>query len=174
MKSFLKYFLWAVSFSILTGIIWGASYRAGKVLSLASVPSPTPTAPPTPTPTPSPSPTPTPTPSPTPIPSPTPPPPPPVSSQEINAFIERFAGQYGVSPHVLRHIAVCESGFNPLAQKAGYAGLYQFGATTWKNFRLQIGEDPNPVLRLNAEEAVQTAAFALSQGKTSIWPNCAP
>jgi len=29
-------------------------------------------------------------------------------------------------------------------------------------------------LRFNAEEAVQTAAFALSQGKTSIWPNCSP
>jgi len=168
-KSFFKYFLLTILFSILAGTIWGASYRAGKVLSLASVPSPTPTTP-TPTPTPSTSPTPT----PTPKPSPTPPPVLPVSSQEIHAFIERFAGQYAVDPNVLRYIAVCESGFNPLAQKAGYAGLYQFGSTTWKNFRVLIGEDPASSLRLNAEEAVQTAAFALSQGKTSIWPNCTP
>lgn len=171
-----KYLFFLILFFGLTATVWTLSYRAGKVLSLASAPSPTPASSPTPTPTPSPPPTPTPTPTPrpTPRPSPAPPPPPPVTEKEIYAFIERFAAQYVVSADVLRHIAICESGFDPLAQNAGYAGLYQFGPTTWKKFRLQIGEDPASSLRFNAEEAVQTAAFAISQGKISIWPNCGP
>jgi hypothetical protein len=93
--------------------------------------------------------------------------------QEVG-FIESFAGQYAVSPHILRHIATCESGFNPSAIQGKYVGLFQFAANTWKNYRLKIGEDPDPDLRFNAEEAVQTAAFALSRGNTGIWPNCAP
>ena len=138
-------------------------------------PSPTLTASPSPLPSPtatagqaSPKPSVTPKPTQTPIPQPT------FTPAEINAFIERFASQYGVDPNVLRHIAVCESGFNPLASNLGYAGLYQFGPTTWKNYRLAIGEDPNAELRFNAEEAVQTAAYAISQGKFHLWPNCSP
>ncbi|MEK7112573.1 MAG: transglycosylase SLT domain-containing protein [Patescibacteria group bacterium] len=174
MRVIFKYLFFLILFLGLTATVWTLSYRAGKVLSLASTPSPSPTssATPTPTPSPSPTPTPTPTPSPTPKPSPTPPQPPPVTPEQIHAFIERFAAQYVVSVHVLRGLAVCESGFNPLAQNAEYAGRYQFDPTTWKNLSLQIGEDPASSLRFNAEEAVQTAAFALSQGKSSIWPNC--
>ncbi|MBI4057913.1 lytic transglycosylase domain-containing protein [Candidatus Microgenomates bacterium] len=134
----------------------------------------TPSPPPAATATPEPAPDPTPSWSPTPKPTPTPLPVPTFSSQEINGFIDRFAGQYAVDPNVLRHIAVCESGFNPAAYNIGYAGLYQFGSITWKNFRIAIGEDPEAQLRFNAEEAVQTAAYALSQGKSHIWPNCAP
>jgi hypothetical protein len=37
-----------------------------------------------------------------------------------------------------------------------------------------MGEDADIDLRLNAEEAVQTAAYAYSLGNDSIWPNCAP
>lgn len=129
-----------------------------------------------PKPTPTPSPTPRPTPSPTPIPTSTPTPAPLVTftPEQIHGFIERFAAQYGVNPNVLRHIAVCESGFNPLAYNVGYAGLYQFGPTTWAKFRRQIGEDANLDLRFNAEEAVQTAAYALSVERGGIWPNCLP
>jgi hypothetical protein len=147
-----------------------------KVLSEASVvtPIPTPTPTETPTATPSPTPTPVPTPKPTVKPTPTPIPPPTYTSEEINGFINRFAAQYGVDPNVLRHIALCESGFNPKASNAGYAGLFQFGTTTWKNIRKEIGEDVNPDLRFNAEEASQTAAYALSHGKSAIWPNCTP
>jgi hypothetical protein len=133
-----------------------------------------PTASPSPSPTPEPTVAPTPKVVPTPKPTPTPVPQPTFSSQQINEFIDRFAAQYSVSPHVLRHIALCESGFNPSAYYVGYAGLYQFGPATWKNLRIKMGEDPNMALRYNAEEAVQTAAYALSTGKTGIWPNCAP
>ncbi|SRR3990172_4660369 len=96
------------------------------------------------------------------------------TSEEIQGFIERFAGQYAVDPNALRHIADCESDFNPRAKNGDYLGLYQFSTNTWKNNRLLIGEDADPTLRLNAEEAVQTASFLLSIGKGGIWPNCLP
>lgn len=145
-----------------------------KVLAEQTVfiPSPTPSPTVLPTPTLTPSPTIVPTPKPTPIKTPSPIPQPRYTSQQINGFIDRFAGQYGVDPNVLRHMAICESGFNPNAYQSGYAGLFQFGSVTWKNLRIKIGEDPNPDLRYNAEEAVQTAAYAISQGKSALWPNC--
>ncbi|OGM21896.1 hypothetical protein A2863_02275 [Candidatus Woesebacteria bacterium RIFCSPHIGHO2_01_FULL_38_9b] len=96
------------------------------------------------------------------------------SSEQINAFIERFAGQYGVDPNVLRHIAVCESGFNASSVNGPYVGLYQFSSNTWINNRSQMGEITDPELRYDAEEAVQTAAYLISIGKKGIWPNCYP
>ena len=137
-----------------------------SILTLS--PSPTTTPSPIPTPTTIPTPTITPTPVPTHIPQPQ------VSPEDIHGFMERFAGQYGIDVNVLRHIAVCESGFNPLAINALYAGLFQFNTSTWKNNRLLMGEDPNPDLRLNAEEATQTAAYLMSLGKFYLWPNCHP
>lgn len=131
-----------------------------------------------PTDTPSPSPTPTvtasPSPSPTIKPTPSPVPQPDFTSEEINGFIDRFAAQYSLDPNVLRHLALCESGFDAKAIKLSYYGLFQFGPTTWKNIRLEMGEDTNADLRLNAEEATQTAAYAISVGKSGIWPNCIP
>jgi len=156
----------------------GQKVTEEKVLSeqLVNLPSPTPLRPPdgeategqAPTPTPTPKPTIKLTPTPTFVPQPT------FTSEEINGFIERFAAQYGVSPHVLRHIALCESGFNPQARKLSYAGLYQFTANTWKKYRQLMGEEINPDLRFNAEEAVQTAAYILSINKAFIWPSCNP
>lgn len=177
-----KYFLLgmlitAVPSSILLTINTKAETEVlSQAVEATPTPTPTPTPSPSPTPTEKPTPKPTkkPTPTPTPSPSPTPKPLPPVSSEEINGFIERFAAQYGVDPNVLRHIAVCESGFNPLAYNVGYAGLYQFEPITWAKFRRPIGEETNPDLRFNAEEAVQTAAYALSVGRGDIWPNCMP
>ena len=94
--------------------------------------------------------------------------------QEIHGFIERFSAQYNVDPNILRHIAICESGFNPSAVNFSYAGLYQFASVTWKKYRLEMGEETNPNLRFNAEEAVQTAAFVLSTNRAYIWPSCVP
>lgn len=131
--------------------------------------TPTVTATPTNTPTPKPTITPTPTKTPKPLPTATP-----VSSQEVNSFIERFASQYGVDPNVVRHVALCESGFRSNAVHGIYVGLFQFGPTTWKNIRVEFGEDTNPDLRLSAEESVQTATYAISKGKGGIWPNCLP
>ena len=92
-----------------------------SILTLS--PSPTTTPSPIPTPTTIPTPTITPTPVPTHIPQPQ------VSPEDIHGFMERFAGQYGIDVNVLRHIAVCESGFNPLAINALYAGLFQFNTS---------------------------------------------
>jgi hypothetical protein len=142
-----------------------------KVLSEAtSVATPTPLIVSTPIPTS----TPTSTPKPTPVKTPTPIPQPKFTSQEINGFIDRFGGQYGVSPDVLRYIALCESGFDPFARKLSYVGLFQFGPSTWQNLRAEMGEDRDTGLRANAEEAVQTASYAISIGKKGIWPNCYP
>lgn len=171
-----KYFLLgmlitAVPLSILIKINTKAKT---EILSQAVEITPIPTLTPTPTPTPSPTPRPTPTPTLIPTPTPTSAPVVTFTSEQIHGFIERFAVQYGVDPNVLRYIAVCESGFNPLAYNVGYAGLYQFGPTTWAKFRQQIGENTNPDLRFNAEEAVQTAAYVLSVERGGIWPNCLP
>ena len=124
--------------------------------------------------TPTPSPTPTATPRPTPESTKTPEPIVSFSPEEINTLVDRFAAQYGVNPHVLRHTAVCESGFNPNAVNGSYVGLYQFGPITWVNYRIKMGEDINTSLRSNAEEAIQTAAFVYSQNSQGIWPNCVP
>lgn len=144
---------------------------AEKVEAAEPMPTETPTPTPTATPKPTTKSTPTPTPSPTPVPVP---PQPNFTNEEIYGFIERFGAQYGVDPNVLRHIALCESGFNEHAKNGPYIGLYQFGVITWQNYRKPMGEDSSPALRGNAEEAVQTAAYAMSLGKFHIWPNCKP
>ncbi|MBL7036751.1 transglycosylase SLT domain-containing protein [Candidatus Microgenomates bacterium] len=144
----------------------------GEAIVATVSPSPTPLDSPTP------SPTNTPTIKPTPVitssPSPSPIPQPEFTSQQIYEFIERFAAQYGVSPDILRHLAICESGFNPMAQNLSYSGLFQFGPITWKKFRLEMGENIDIDLRFNAEEAVQTASYVLQMNKAYIWPNCTP
>lgn len=138
-----------------------------EVPSIVS-PEPTPVATPTPSPTLVPTPTMTPLPTPTPVPARV------DTSEEIQGFMERFAGQYGVDANVLRKVAVCESGFNPLAVNGGYAGLYQFGPTAWRNNRALMGEDPDLGLRFDAAASVQTAAYVITIGRGSIWPNCFP
>lgn len=173
-----KYVALGMALSLIPGSTWIFFSHRGKaqVLSVTVtvptptlVPSPTPTETPTPTPTRKPTPKNTPTPKPTPTPTPVP-----VSSEQINGFIEQYARQYSVDPNQLRHIAICESGFNPNAVNGPYAGLYQFASKTWSNNRNIMGEDPNPGLRLNAEESVQTAAYLYSIKGPSLWPNCKP
>ncbi len=144
----------------------------GEKISISPSPTASPSASPVPTlettPSPTPSPTEKPTITPIPVPLPT------FTSQQIYEYIEKFAGQYGVSADILRHIAVCESGFNHMAKNLNYGGLYQFGPSTWKNIRISMGEETDANLRFNAEEAVQTAAYVLKENKAYIWPNCLP
>lgn len=143
-----------------------------QVLSETTVSIPSPTATPTASPTPRPTLTPQLTKIPTPIPTPFP-----VKTytpQEVHGFIERYASQYSLDVNVLRHVAVCESGFNPHAVNDSYVGLYQFGPTAWKNNRAIMGEDGDLNLRYDAEESAQTAAYLISIGRSDIWPNCFP
>jgi hypothetical protein len=170
MKKASLIFLITISVIYLSSMYFLGKNSKKEVLSVSTIaPSFTMSPSPTESPTPISTPTPIPTKTPTPIPTPSP-----VSSEEVNGFIERFAGQYGVDPNVIRYIAICESGFRSNAEKAGYVGLFQFGPITWKNIRAEIGENIDPTLRYSAEESVQTAAYALSKGKEKIWPNCIP
>jgi hypothetical protein len=169
MKNFLlSVLLLALFGEVVTLYIMHRPASNDKVLGETATITPSPTAIPIPSPTPSPTPTPTPKPTPTPIPQPT------FTPEQINGFINQFAGQYGVDPNVIRHIAICESSFNAFARQGVYAGLFQFGPVTWRNLRAEMGESTNINLRFNAEEAVQTAAYAISLGKRPIWPNCNP
>jgi len=79
-----------------------------------------------------------------------------------------------VDPNVIRHVALCESGFKPGARNYIYAGLFQYDVATWKTFRKKMGENSDTDLRYNAKEAVKTAAFTLSLGYSRLWPNCYP
>jgi hypothetical protein len=174
-----KYIVWGAIFILVPIILYALSPKPetkvlSETISVTPTPTPldsgqaeTPTIVETPVPTATPSATLTPTPTKVPRPSPAP-------SQEVNGTIDRFSAQYGVDPNVMRHLAICESGFNSSAVQGAYVGLYQFGAITWKNLRTEIGEDADPALRFSAEESVQTAAYALSVGKQGIWPNCQP
>lgn len=181
-KLFRIFILAATITTILTlvvRVIWSKDYR---VLSFATevtpttLPSPTEFLLPTPTPLPEPTmlPTAIPTSKPTSTPTPTIIAQPQYTKEQIHGFIERFSAQYGVDVNVMRHIAACESGFNPSAINGPYAGLYQFGKSSWSANRILMGEDANFDLRYNAEEAAQTAAYILSVGKGWVWPNCLP
>lgn len=94
------------------------------------------------------------------------------SPAEIQALIDRYSAQYGVSREIMTIIAKCESGFRANAVSGPYAGIYQFIASTWSSNRRAMGMDPNPDLRFNAEEAVRTAAFKMSRDGYGAWPAC--
>lgn len=127
-----------------------------------------------PTETPIPSSTPTPKPKPTKVPTPTVKPVTKYTSEQIYGFTNEFGGKYGVNSDVIRHIAICESGFNPAAKNHMYAGMFQFDAATWKSFRKMMNKNPDPDLRFEAKEAVETVAFMLSIHREALWPNCIP
>lgn len=171
MKNFILFFLFLVIVGeVITLFFVNRQKSKEKVLAkeIVFTPSPTPEITPSPSPNPTPEITPSPVSTPSPILQPT------FSSQQINEFITRFSAQYNVSPDILRYIAICESGFNPMSSKLSYAGLYQFGPVTWKNIRAEMGEDIDVNLRFNAEEAVQTAAYNLHINNAGIWPHCVP
>lgn len=122
-----------------------------------------PTNTPTPTPTLTPTSTQIPTPTPTPI---------IVTSSELEELFTRFANEYSVDKELLKRIANCESGLNPNATSRNYAGLFQFSEGLWITTRTLMGQNSDINLRLNAEEAIRTAAFMVSQNHLAIWPNC--
>jgi hypothetical protein len=166
-------------------VVIGVVIGAGALVAISNVKAkgevlgwqiikPTPTPVPTATPTPTLTPTPTATPRPEPTSTPTPTPTPSASSQQINEFIDRFSSQYGVDPNKVRYTAICESGFKPSAVNGSYAGLFQFDPHTWQTYRSRMGKDADITLRVNAREAVETAAYVYSINATGIWPHCIP
>lgn len=92
--------------------------------------------------------------------------------QMIDGYFEKYSSQYNVDRNLLRKIAVCESGYNTYAANGIYKGMYQFDAGTWIAARQRMGQDTNPELRFNPEEAIKTAAFKLSKNEAYAWPKC--
>lgn len=105
---------------------------------------------------------------------PTPKPQPEFKQEDLYNFTEKYGQQYGVDPNVLRHIAICESGFTTGATNGKYAGMYQFDEQTWIKYRGQMTLDTDTDLRWHGEEAIRTAAFTLSKRGGNLWPNCYP
>lgn len=163
------------SFSLLQLILklYTPSQKAPVVLALESTVlsslSPTLTLLPTPTTTPTPKPTRVPTKKPTSTPTPTPVK---ITQTELENLFEKAASHYSIEKQKLRNLAYCESRFNPNVTNGIYGGLYQFSASTWKSTRIAMNQDPNPALRFNPEQAINTAAFKISTSGLSAWPFC--
>lgn len=92
---------------------------------------------------------------------------------QYEAWFAQYAGQFGVDKEHLKKIAYCESHYNPGAQNGLYGGMYQYSASTWQSTRQQMGADPNPDLRFDAEQAILTSAFKIAAGGIGAWPVCA-
>lgn len=164
---FTAYTTVAVGQKVLSAPISGPSPTVGVL--------PTPTTLPTQTPTSTPSPTflpPTKTPTPTIVVLPTPK----LSSSQIYELTNTYGYYYHVDPNIIRHIAICESGFSSVAQNGQYAGMFQFSVPTWESYRQKMNQDPNPNLRFDPEAAIETTAYILSQDPSAVnnWPNCRP
>lgn len=97
-----------------------------------------------------------------------------MAPHELDGLFEKYGAQYGVDPQKLKVIAKCESGFNAGVQSKNglYGGMYQYLASTWSGTRKQMGENPDPALRFNAEEAIKTTAWKISKGGIGAWPVC--
>lgn len=107
----------------------------------------------------------TPTPKPTPTAEPT---------ENVNKLVDKISAEYGLDVNVVRHLGLCESGFRSNATNGKYVGLFQYDERTWRTVRSEMKLDPDPTLRYSAEEAIKTTAYAMSKGKTRLWPNCIP
>lgn len=94
-------------------------------------------------------------------------------SSDIFGLFQKYATVYNLNLQTLITIANCESRMNPEATNGPYVGLFQFHTNTWISTRTEMGEDPNPVLRTNAEESIKTASYKISRYGTRFWPACA-
>ncbi len=91
---------------------------------------------------------------------------------DIDSFFDKYSIEYTIDKELLKKIARCESGFNPVAENGEYKGMFQFASSSWSSARNQLGLDPNPDLRTNAEEAIRTASFMIAKGQQNAWKNC--
>ena len=114
----------------------------------------------------------TPTPTPTPEPTPTPKSIPIYTPAELDSFFQEYSVLYNVDVWFLRNLAICESGYRVDAKNGPYWGMYQYGEITWRGKRLEMGEDPDPALRLDGKEAIKTTAWTISKYGKGFWPNC--
>ena len=100
-----------------------------------------------------------------------------ISNQPPNPYqnlFQAYSDQYQVDLKLLTHIAHCESRFNPAAINGQHLGLFQFSPSTWSSTRETLGQNPDPTLRTNPEEAIKTAAFKIAAGGQRAWAACLP
>jgi len=91
---------------------------------------------------------------------------------DLEALFAQHAATHGVDPMIMKKIAQCESGMRPEATNGPYGGMFQFVSSTWSSNRKAMGKDPNPALRYNAAEAIETAAYKMGRDGYGAWPAC--
>ena len=91
---------------------------------------------------------------------------------DLENHFTKYSSEFGIDKALLVKIAKCESNFNPNAINGPYKGMFQFTESSWRSARNLMGLDPDPNLRFNAEEAIRTTSFLLSQGRIGMWPAC--
>ena len=91
---------------------------------------------------------------------------------DLESLFQQHAATHGVNPSIMKKIAQCESGMRPEAANGPYGGMFQFNSSTWVSNRKAMGKDPNPSLRYNAAEAIETAAFKMGRDGYGAWPSC--
>lgn len=84
----------------------------------------------------------------------------------------KYAAAFNVNRETLIRIARCESGFREGAVNGPYLGMFQYLDSTWQSTRNAMGENPDPSLRANAEEAIKTTAWKIAHGGVGAWPVC--
>lgn len=94
--------------------------------------------------------------------------------ETVSHLIDQYSALYGLDVNVIRYLALCESGLRSNATNGKYVGIFQYDERTWKTLRQEMNLETNPDLRYSAEEAIKTTAYAISKGKTKLWPNCVP
>lgn len=94
--------------------------------------------------------------------------------ENVSGLLDKYSSLYSLDVNVVRHLALCESGLSSNATNGRYVGLFQYDSQTWKKIRSEMGLDTDPNLRYSAEESIRATTYALSQGKSKLWPNCVP
>lgn len=95
-----------------------------------------------------------------------------IAPADLEVLFQQHAATHGVSAEIMKKIAQCESGMRPGAVNGPYGGMFQFVSSTWSSNRRAMGKDPDPALRFNAAEAIETAAFKMGRDGYGAWPAC--
>jgi hypothetical protein len=94
-----------------------------------------------------------------------------VFKPSIDSIINHYAAEYNVNADEMRCTIKNESGFRKEAKNgtSTASGLGQYVVRTWKHWRKQMGQSTDPDLRFDAEESIETMAWAFSKGYQPHW-----
>lgn len=93
---------------------------------------------------------------------------------DLEKWFEEYGSRFGIDKQKLKRIAACESGFHPnsINPSGPYLGMFQYVESTWVATRRAMGENPDPQLVFNPEEAIKTSAWKIAHGGIDAWPVC--